>query len=403
MHLRSLVFPYVGLMLFALSFEVRSQDSDIHSFATPDSVEGTLAINEERQRAGTLEGYLAWKQQFASRTGLSFGFDNQLEFLDSNSDRSPSDAAGNVLRFYGTWTMVNRGAPDNGALIFKVENRAAIGGHISPQALGPSLGYAGLLSTTFSDAGWVLTNLYWRQRLDNGRLNFVIGQVDVTDYVDVNNLASPWTAFGNLAFEIPTIPAPDQGLGAALQWRMNEQWMLLGGIANANGNPAEPIDSAQEFFESGETFKHLAIGWTPDWDDRYDRAVQLTVWQVDDREEAGVEGGQGVSLATSARMRNWRPFLRAGYSDGGGVSLDRAVGVGTGYDARGGKDLAGIALNWGRAPGSSRNQYTMEAFYRFDPGNFFQITPSIQYVANPAHDPDTDDFLVLGLRARLVF
>jgi len=78
---------------------------------------------------------------------------------------------------------------------------------------------------------------------------------------------------GNLAFEIPTIPAPDQGLGAALQWRMNEQWTLLGGIANANGNAAEPIDSAQELFESGETF--------------YDRAVQLTVWQVDDRAEAG--------------------------------------------------------------------------------------------------------------------
>ena len=206
MHKPSLVLLWVGLMLLALPFDVRSQDSDEDGFATPDSVEGTLAITEENQREGELEGYLAWKEQFESRTGLSFGFDNHLEFLDSNSDKTPSDAAGNVLRFYGTWTMVNRGAPDNGALIFKVENRSAIGGHISPQALGPSLGYAGLLSTTFSDAGWVLTNLYWRQRLVNERLSFVIGQVDVTDYVDVNNLASPWTAFSNLAFEIPTIP-----------------------------------------------------------------------------------------------------------------------------------------------------------------------------------------------------
>jgi porin len=184
---------------------------------------------------------------------------------------------------------------------------------------------------------------------------------------------------------------------------MNEHWAVLGGVANANGDPSDPIDSAQKLFDSGETFKHLAIGWSPDWDDRYDQAVQLTFWQVDDREEARVEGGQGVSLAASFRSGNWRPFFRAGYSDGGGPSLDRSVGFGTGYDTRDGKDLFGLGLNWGRAPGSSRNQYTMELFYRYDPTDFFQITPIIQYVANPANDPDTDDFLVLGLRARLVF
>jgi porin len=91
-------------------------------------------------------------------------------------------------------------------LVFKVENRSAIGNRISPQALGPSLGYAGLFTTTFSDAGWILTNLYWRQSLRNGRVSFVIGQVDVTDYVDVNDLASPWTAFGNLASKYPPFP-----------------------------------------------------------------------------------------------------------------------------------------------------------------------------------------------------
>lgn len=376
---------------------------DSAAFATPNSVEGTLDATADRQNEGALEGFHAWKEQLESRTGFSFGIDDQVQFLDTNSERSPADALGNVLRFYGAWTAIGQGTPTSGALIFKVENRSAIGDHISPQALGPSLGYAGLLSTTYSDAGWVLTNLYWRQRLLEGRMSFVIGQVDVTDYVDVNSLASPWTAFANLAFEIPTIPAPGQGLGAAIQWRLNEQWAVLGGIANANGNPAEPIDSARSLFESGETFKHLALGWSPDWDNRYDRAVQLTVWQVDDRVEAGVEGGQGVALVTSARAGKWRPFFRAGYSDGGGPALDRSVSVGTGYDAREGKDLAGLALNWGRAPDSSRNQYTLEAFYRYDPLDFLQVTPSVQYIVNPADALETDDILVFGFRARLVF
>lgn len=401
--LRSAGVLWAGLVLSILAFDARSQDLDANGFSGPDSVEGTLEATADRQSEGALERYQAWKEGLSDRTGFSFGFDDQVQFLNTNSDRSPSNGLGNVLRFYGTWTMVNRGTPNDGGLVFKVENRSAMGDHISPQALGPSLGYAGLLSTTFSDAGWILSNLYWQQRLLDGRLAFVIGQVDVTDYVDVNNLASPWTSFGNLAFETPTIPAPGQGLGAAVQWRFDEHWAVLGGIANANGDAAEPVDSAQALFESGETFKHLAIGWSPDWADRYDQAIQLTVWQVDDRVEAGVEGGQGVALAASFRSGNWRPFFRAGYSDGGGAPLDRSVSLGTGYDVRDGQDLAGLALNWGRAPGSSLNQYTIELFYRYDPTDFIQITPSIQFVANPAYDPATDDMLVLGLRARLVF
>ena len=248
-----------------------------------------------------------------------------------------------------------------------------------------------------------MTNLYWRQRLLDGRLNLVIGQVDVTDYVDVNGLASPWNAFANLAFEIPTIPAPGQGLGAALQWRLKEQWAVPAGIANANGNPAVPIDCARSLFESRETLKHPALGWSPDWDNRYDRAVQLTIWQVDDRVEAGVEGGQGVALVTSVRDGKWRPFFGAGYSDGGGPALHRSASVGTGYDAREGKDLAGLALNWGRAPDSPRNQHTLEAFYRYDPLTFLQVTPSVQTIVTPANALETDDILVLSIRASCFF
>ncbi|MDW4551497.1 carbohydrate porin, partial [Defluviimonas sp. D31] len=57
------------------------------------------------------------------------------------------------------------------------------------------------------------------------------------------------------------------------------------------------------------------------------------------------------------------------------------------------------------APGltSSRDQYTVEAFYRYDVTDFLQITPQLQYVANPANDPTTDSILVLGLRLRVAF
>ena len=381
-----------------------SQNLGDGGFVTPNSVPGTLAATAERQSVGSLEGYNAWKQRIEARIGLAFGFDDQVQYLWTDSDRSPSDAATNVFRFYGTWTAVGRGTPDDGALIFKVENRSALHGHISTQALGPSLGYAGLFASTYSDQDWILTNLYWRQRFAGARGSFVIGQVDVNDYTNVNALASPWNAFTNFEFQQQSpFSAPAQGLGAALLWRLDDNWAVMGGIANANGNPADPLESARMLFDTGETFKHLGIGWSPEWSDRGNQLVQLTAWQVDERTDAGVPSGHGLSFTASGHIGAWLPFFRAGYAQGGGRQLDRSVSIGTGYEARGGEDLAGFGVNWGKATGNPRDQYSLEAFYRFQATDFLQITPELQYVINPANDSGTDNIFVTGIRARVAF
>ena len=59
--------------------------------------------------------------------------------------------------------------------------------------------------------------------------------------MDVYGLANEWTDFSNLAFSTdPTIPAPDQGLGAAALVRITPNYYLLGGLADANGDPSDP-------------------------------------------------------------------------------------------------------------------------------------------------------------------
>lgn len=212
---------------------------------------------------------------------------------------------------------------------------------------------------------------------------------------DVNSLSSSGTGFTNLAFEQQhTVAGPGQGLGATVQWRPNDNWAVLGGL----GKASDPVDSAQVLFDAWATFKHFAIGCSTNWDDRGDDAMQLTFWRIDEREKGGVENGDGVSLDANTPIKAWWPFFRAGYADGGGVSMDRYISIGTGYDARGGKDLAGIGLNRGLTPDTSRDQNTVEAFYRFVAADFLQIAPEIQYVANPANDLDTDHPALLGLR-----
>lgn len=399
---------YALLMLFLFPGQYsHAEDAsavDQIDFSSSRSVEGELARSAERPVEGPLARFRERKERLEDSFGLTYGFDNNTQYLGTDSNRSPSDAASNVFRIYGTWSATGRGTPNNGAMVFKIENRSALGDKISPQALGPSLDYAGLFSSTFSDSGTVLTNLYWRQRLVNGRAAFVVGQVDATDYVSVNNLANPWTAFTNLGFEQPpTLPAPSQGLGAAFKWRLDDNWAILSGFADANADPSKPFDSARDFFDKRETFKHLAVGWSPDWGDSVNQLSQLTIWQVDDRDHAGVEGGHGVDFTASARKDNWLPFLRIGYAKDAGATLERTISIGNGYEIRGGNDLAGIGVNWGRAPDSSRDQYTLEAFYRYDMLDFLQLTPQIQYVINPAFDQTTNDILVLGARLRAFF
>ena len=47
------------------------------------------------------------------------------------------------------------------------------------------------------------------------------------------------------------------------------------------------------------------------------------------------------------------------------------------------------------------DQYSFEVFYRFQLTEQLAITPDIQYLVDPALNPDEDKLWVVGLRARL--
>ncbi|UCG22146.1 MAG: carbohydrate porin, partial [Deltaproteobacteria bacterium] len=69
-------------------------------------------------------------------------------------------------------------------------------------------------------------------------------------------------------------------------------------------------------------------------------------------------------------------------------------------------DLLGFGFNWGEpnedtfGPGL-RDQYTTEAFFRWQLTPQFAITPDVQLLINPALNTEEDQIWVFGLRARL--
>lgn len=49
------------------------------------------------------------------------------------------------------------------------------------------------------------------------------------------------------------------------------------------------------------------------------------------------------------------------------------------------------------------DQYTVEVYYRLQIFQHATITPDVQYLVNPALNPEEDNIGVFGLRARVVF
>ena len=392
-----------------------SEQSRPIGLAGPEQVENRLHIDSNAVTpmfpSSFARGYFDWKDRIKEESGVGFGGDYSFAYLSASDSPGADDAFGGMYRLFGSWEAVSDGKGNSGALIWKVEHRHAYGSNIAPGSLGFETGYIGLHLPPFSDQGTRLTNLYWRQRMKGGNLVFVGGFVDVTDYVDVYMLASPWTGYFNFAFSTgsATMAVPNEGWGMALGGHLNENWYLIGGFADSNSDPTEPFDGLDTFFNDREYFKHIELGWNASRETAFLNNIHLTLWHNDERVAAATPSGWGgnVSFSKSVNER-WIPFIRGGWAEDAGTLLELSLSTGFAYQSVPGGNQLGFAYNWGKPNASTwgkglETQHTFEAFYRIQLWKEFAITPDIQYIRNPALNPEDDSLWVFGLRGRFAF
>ena len=381
----------------------------------PDATDTLLA--EDSQEKDDLLGtepsksWSDWKASVVERTGLDFGIDyNTLGYVASSSPGKDRSASG-AFRFFGTWDLIERDGPNTGSIVFKFENRHRYGS-VAPTDFGGELGYPGLLSAVFSNQGWRTTHLYWRQSFADGRGVSYIGWLDVTDYTDVYALASPWSGFSNLAFQTGsgTIGGlPDGALGAMVGGFLNDNYYLAASIADANADQTDILDGFDTLFNDGETYKSFEIGRTSGREALFVNNRHLTFWQIDERDEAETSDGYGVAFSfTQAVGDNLLPFVRGGWAKDGGSLYERALSIGLGYSNNPSRSLLGIGLNWSRPNESTfgsglGDQYTLEVFQQWQITENLAITPSVQFIKDPAFNPDKDAIALFGLRLRAAF
>ncbi len=338
--------------------------------------------------------WFTWKDRLAEN-GFRFNIDYLALGQTTNADLGEAEAAGGIARFYGSWQ-----ASDLGSLTFKIEDRHSYT-DVAPQFLGLDGGALSITGTAFNDSGLLLTNLFWTQRAENGAWTLQVGQIDVTDFVDIYGLVSPYSGFQNLAFNTnPTINTPNQGLGIAGGLKLSSNLYAVASIADANADPSDPDF---DVFSDGNLFKSLELGYTSAFDRIYFDNVHLTLWHADAAEDGSRAEDYGAAFSAAWFVGNtWMPFFRAGASKGTAALYDRSVSTGIGYYGRN-TDLAGVGLNWAEARGIDGDQFTLEAFYRFSISPGLQITPSAQFISNPLLNSDQDSIALFSLRTRIVF
>ncbi len=382
-------------------------------FGGPDQVDNQIANDEaSTSRIVTdrlLDLYFAWKKNLQEKRGISLSVDYSAAYLSGNNRVGDDSAGGGIARFYGSWDLVGRESGNTGAFVWKVEHRHAYT-DVAPSGFGFNIGYVGLIEPPFSGQGWRWTNFYWRQRWKDGKIALFGGFLDATDYVDVYAMASPWTGFLNFAFSTGTLTMAvpnDATLGAAAGGMITKNLFLIGGLVDRNSDPTEFWEGFNTFFSDNEYFKSIEIGWTPSHDEIYLNNTHLTLWQADEREEAGEASGWGANFSWSRYWaEKWLPFVRAGYADDGGSLMQKAVSFGFGYQPDPGGNVLGFGFNWGEVNedtwGSGlSDQLTAELYYRWNISPQFALTPDVQYLKDPSLNPEEDSIWVIGLRARL--
>ena len=340
------------------------------------------------------------KRKLKDKHGIELNGD--YNFLNQFASESETDrqAASGSVRFYGRWFPTRSTERGAGKAVFRFENRHRIGEGITPRDLGFDAGSA-LSTASFKSFGWGVTSLYWEQAFFHRRLGFVVGQMDPGDFEDLHPLLNAWTAFMNDAsFNNPTTALPQQGLGIAGRVFLTDHLYLAGGLHDANGVPSR-IDF-DSFFNVREYFTWAEAGWAPDRQaEATGDSIHVTVWHSDPRAEAEVDEGWGVTFSAAYEFgRRWTPFVRAGYSNGGGGALLSGLLSG-GLGVRLRDDLLGAAVSWGRPPeGQGPDQVTVEAFYRLLLTPNIQITPGIHWTSQPS----VSNTLWIGsvLRVRIV-
>jgi porin len=297
---------------------------------------------------------------------------------------------------------------------------------------GVSVGSAfGVNADAIGNRSIDVKQLFYEGPILGNNLTLMIGKIDLTGVFDSSAYADDeCTQFLNAAFvDDPTIPFPQYSLGAVLTYDLTDSWYLMGGIADAQADSRETgfrttFHKEDYFFyalETGVTYQlNSANGPMPGtyriglWYDpqpktnsdgsknyRDDVGFYVSCDQLLAKENADPQDAQGLGA-----------FFRYGCADSKRNDIANFWSIGFQYqgllEGRD-DDVLGLGFAQGIFSNKASSTYTddyenaFELYYSAAVTPWLNISPSIQYIANPGGNKNVSDAVVLGARIQMRF
>lgn len=317
----------------------------------------------------------------------------------------PQDVADGDLDLFGRWHILGCENDCPGAVVFNSESRHKYTS-VAPNAL--DTGTVGGTIVGFGVQDFSLIQLYWEQgSFDNGAIAR-IGRMDPALIYDGGRYVSSNYAFLSPAFsDTQPMALPGPGLGLAGAVYPTASTYIVAGFHDANGR--RTTSGFDTFFEEGEFFSALELGWFPNEGETNEGMYHVTFWNTDARQNAGRPSDRGIAMTAEQQIGcdgKLVPFLRYAYAHRGlnGVRQNLSLGFGIEDVLGQNDDVVGVATSWQEpANRALRDQYVVELFYRLYITPHTHLSPDIQIVIDPANAPTKDAVTILGLRLRTLF
>lgn len=279
-----------------------------------------------------------------------------------------------------------------------------------------------------------LDEAWYETTLADGKLTLTLGQLDPTAYFDTNNYANNerFQFIANQFGNNPTIEFGGTGnfygAGFRLTYFPSDLIDITLGAIDGDGDYKEMFDRPFVIAEAdlkpklaGKKGNYRFYVWQnslPHYklDGAGNKAFVTSVGNLSENPPTGLiackNSGFGISL-DQGLTDNLGLWARLGIQDGDVSQFDRHVSGG--LQISGGAfgrpdDVLGLGIaytmisdTYKDASGLDANELYAEAYYNIAVKEGFQVTPDIQYIANPGGNSDKDPFVVYGVRAGVMF
>jgi porin len=376
-----------------------SMQEEMQDIYTPD--QGHLHLGPVEKPLGFLASQA---DALAEKTGLRLAVAYTMPIQQASG--GPGDRYGGAgrLQLMSSWTLLGRGTKNTGQLVISGENNFAIGSQ-PPSRLRSQIGALIGTVTGFNDQGWILGNLYWTQRLFDGRLRFLIGRADSAEFVGSHWLETASNAFMNRHFsDNPTMSGPLHGPSAGISYVPNKSFYATAGTSDSYGESTRiSLDTLSEgaFFTFGE------VGYTPTIDGHGQGRYCIAPWYMAARSRDHLPSDSGVTVVADQELSSRLQFFaRYGYAEATLTNVQQLAQGGIGFRGSFGNpdDFSGVAFSVAIPKDRTlRSEKVLEAFYRWQVTAHSRFSVGVQGIFDPSLAPRANAIGVYYIRLRTAF